>query len=85
MNPRVTKVRILSEYRLFLTFSNGEHKLFSVEPYLEKGVFKDLKRDEIFRTAQVIDGTVQWINEADFCPDTLYLESQTIADDFFIC
>ena len=76
MNPRVKHVQILDNYRLLLTFANNEKKIFDVKPYLSVGIFKELKNQEVFNSAKTNDGTVQWINEADFCPDTLYLESQ---------
>ncbi len=78
MNPRVKTVQIESNYQLLLEFTNGERRLFDVMPYLDKGIFKQLKTKEIFHTLKIVDGTVQWINEADFCPDTLYLESKPI-------
>ncbi len=78
MNPRVKKVNIQANYHLLLLFDNGEQKIFDTSPYLEKGIFKELKQKDIFNSVKVIDGTVQWQNEADFCPDTLYLESSLI-------
>jgi hypothetical protein len=59
-------------------FRSKTGEFFSVSPYLEKGIFKELKSLEIFNSVKVIEGTVQWQNEADFCPDTLYLESNSI-------
>jgi len=52
--------------------------LFDVLAYMDKGIFKQLKSKEVFNSIKIADGTVQWINEADFCPDTLYLESKPI-------
>jgi len=78
MNPRVKTVKIESNYQLLLEFSNGEWRLFDVLPYMDKGIFKQLKSKEVFNSIKIADGTVRWINEADFCPDTLYLESKPI-------
>lgn len=78
MNPRVKSLQILDDYKLLLTFTNDEKKVFDVKPYLSVGVFKELINKDIFNSAKAQDGTVQWINEVDFCPDTLYLESQYI-------
>jgi len=78
MNPRVSKVKDKNSYRLLLQFENGESRIFDTSPYLEKGIFKDLKINDLFFSVQVVDGTVLWQNEADFCPDTLYLESEPI-------
>ncbi len=80
MNPRVKTVKPIVNYRLLIGFENGEVRIFDVSPYLDNGIFKELKSKEKFNSAKVVEGTVQWINEADFCPDTLYMDS--IAVDF---
>jgi len=78
MNPRVVSVNPLNNYCLALEFSNGEKKLFDVKAYLDQGIFKDLRNNLIFHSVKVVDGTVEWQNGADFCPDTLYLESKIV-------
>jgi hypothetical protein len=75
MNPRVIDVQTLDDYKLLLTFENKEKKVFDVKPYLSIGIFRELISPEMFNSAKTVDGTVQWSNEADFCPDTLYIES----------
>ncbi len=82
MNPRVIKVKPKNDYRLQIHFSNGECRIFDVSPYLDKGIFRELKSIEMFYSVKVIDGTVQWQNEADFCPDTLYMESKLVNKAF---
>ena len=77
MNPRVKTVKPIVNYRLLVGFENGEVRIFDVNPYLDKGIFKELRSMEKFNSVKVVEGTVQWINEADFCPDTLYMESIT--------
>ena len=77
-NPRVSQVRPLPNYELELTFTNGEQGLFDVKPYLEIGVFSELKEIGLFNSVKVFNGTVVWANDLDFGPDTLYLESVRI-------
>ena len=72
----VTDVKALPDYLLQLTFNNGEHKVFDMKPYLETGIFKGLKDEKIFRTARVSFDTVEWANEADIDPETLYEDSK---------
>ena len=48
MNPRVKKVSPNPDYTISLTFENGENKIFDVKPYLEKGIFQDLKTIQYF-------------------------------------
>jgi len=75
MNPRVKEVKPNSDYTLTLLFNNGEEKIFDMKPYLEIGVFKELKDMNVFYTAKPFLGSIQWKNGQDLCPDTLYLDS----------
>jgi hypothetical protein len=75
MNPRVVDVTPEVDYTLCLRFTNGEIRRFDMKPYLEKGIFKELKDLSIFNSVKPFLGSIQWINEADLCPDTLYLDS----------
>ena len=61
---------------LTIVFDNNERRIFDCLPYLEIGVFKELKDWAYFSKAKVALGTVTWPNEQDFCPDTLYQESK---------
>ena len=45
----VKEVKVLDEYKLLITFENDEVKLFDMNPYLNKGVFSQLK-DILART-----------------------------------
>jgi hypothetical protein len=76
MNPRVKEVKVTNDYVLDLVFTNQEKKQFDVKPYLNFGVFTELKDYTMFRTAKVEFGTVSWSNGLDICPDTLYIESK---------
>lgn len=49
-----------------------------MNPYLDKGIFKELKDLSYFKSFRIAFGTVQWKNEQDFAPETLYLESVEI-------
>jgi len=73
MNPYVEAAEPMQNYKLKVRFDNGEVKEFDVEPYLEKGIFVELKDKEYFSQVSVAFGAVQWPNEQDFSNDTLYL------------
>jgi hypothetical protein len=75
MNARVKEVKPYINYQLLIIFENGEKRIFDVSPYLNKGIFTELKSLNMFNSVRVVDGTVQWENEADFCPDTVYEDS----------
>ena len=75
MNPIVKQVATLTDYKLSIAFTNGEHGIYDCSKLLEFGVFTELKNNNYFKQAKVIDGTVVWPHEQDICPDTLYLDS----------
>lgn len=75
MSPKVIKVEALVNSQLRLFFDNGEIRVFDVSPYLEKGIFKELQISHYFERVKPFFGGVQWPNEQDFGPDTLFLES----------
>jgi hypothetical protein len=75
MHPRVKDVRPAADYTLVLTFSNGEVKVFDVKPYLDKGIFRELRDQALFNSVRPFLGSIQWRHGQDFCPDTLYLDS----------
>lgn len=76
MNPYVKSVRALDGHQLALEFENGEQRVFDVKPYLNRVIFIRLQNDELFQTARVVAGSVEWPGELDLSYDTLYFESQ---------
>ena len=77
MNPYVKKVKPIENYFLKLWFDNEEQKIFDLKPYLNKGIFSQLKNISLFTSARVVAGSVEWANGLDLSYDTLYLESLT--------
>jgi len=75
LDPRVVDVKASEDYTLIVTFDNGEVRIFDVKPYLDRGIFVELKNPVYFKTVKVIAGTVSWNDKQDFCPDTVYLKS----------
>lgn len=75
MNPRVAQVSPEKDYKLRLMFTNGEVGIFDMKPYLDRGIFQELKDLKIFQTVKPFMDSIQWINGQDLCPDTLYLKS----------
>ena len=71
----VVRVEPQPGYRLHLEFENLEKRIFDVSPYLEKGVFSQLKDPSIFCRAYIEGGTVAWPGEIDIAPETLYDDS----------
>lgn len=75
MNPRIIDVKPQKDYLLILTFTNGEVRMFDVKPYLNTGLFRELRDPSVFNGVVPFLGSIQWQNGLDICPDTLYLES----------
>ena len=73
MNPDVTLAEALPDYKLKIQFANDELKEFDVSPFLDKGIFSELKNIEYFNKVRVAFGAVEWPNEQDFSKDTLYI------------
>ena len=70
-------------YTLVLTFTptgpdgRPERRLFDASPYLDAGVFRELREPAYFRRVRLDSafGTAEWPHEQDFDPATLYAES----------
>lgn len=80
MNPRVVGVKPNPDYTITLTFASGEIKQFDVKPYLDKGIFQELRDLRVFNAVRPFLGSVTWPGGQDFCPDTLYLDSVSVND-----
>lgn len=72
----VIEVRPLDDYKLLLTFENGEKKIFNMKPYLNKGIFKELKDEKKFNSVRVSFDSIEWSNQADIDPEILYEKSE---------
>ena len=71
MLQNVTEFEILPEHKIKVVLSNGKSGIFDVEPYLDKGIFTELKDYNYFRNAHIEYGTITWQNGQDFSPNTI--------------
>jgi len=76
----VKRVEPQDDFTLIVTFESGERKRFDMKPYLDTGVFKQLKDISVFGTAHVSFNTVAWENDVDFDPEALYEGGLPLAD-----
>ena len=74
----IKEVRPIENYQLLLTFENGEKRQFDMKPYLDFGIFQELKDLRIFKTVRPSFDSIEWDNEADFDPEILYNKSQIV-------
>jgi hypothetical protein len=75
---KVVAVKANDDLTLDLKFDDSSVRRFDVKPYLEYGVFKELKDKDYFKRVKIAFGTVQWPNEQDISPETLYVESVAV-------
>ena len=71
----IKDVKPIDDYLLLLEFENGEKKQFDMKPYLNLGIFQELKDERLFRSVHKNFDTIEWDNEADFDPEVLYQKS----------
>jgi len=77
----IVNVKPIEDYKLIITFENGEKKVFDMKPYLNKGIYKDLKDINIFNTVNVSFDSIKWCNQADIDPEFLYEKSERYIAD----
>lgn len=71
---KITQVKAQNNYMLFVKLSNNREGLFDVSPYIDKGIFKELKQKAYFRQVRLAFGGVAWPHEQDFSADTIAVE-----------
>lgn len=77
---KVVSAKANDDFTLDIQFNDGSFKNFDVKPYLNYPVFRELKDLRYFKNIKVVFGTVQWENEQDISPETLYLEGKEIKE-----
>ncbi|HEY5582763.1 MAG TPA: DUF2442 domain-containing protein [Rhodoferax sp.] len=70
----VKVVKPLSDYRIYVEVADGRKGVFDMNPYLERGVFRELKNIHYFNRVGIEFGAVTWPNEQDIAPETLLAE-----------
>lgn len=69
---KVISVKPLENYMLLVEFDSKEIRLFDVKPYLNFGIFTELKDEHYFKAVRTSLGSIAWKNGQDFSPETLY-------------
>jgi len=64
-------VKPLPDYRIYVELENGKRGIFDLKPYLDKGVFRELRNIHYFNQVDIFFGAVTWPNEQDIAPETL--------------
>lgn len=72
---KVISVKPLKNYILQIEFDSKEIRFFDVKPYLNLGIFAQLKNESYFKEVRTRFNSIAWENGQDFSPETLYLKS----------
>jgi hypothetical protein len=78
MYPAIVQVKPLDDYHIVLSFANGEVRRFDMKPFLETGLFVQLKERKLFDSVKVSFDTIEWNNQLDFDPEILYEKSTPV-------
>ncbi len=74
MHWDVTLVRPLPDYQIYVEVENGRKGIFDLKPYLDHGVFRELRDVNYFNQVGILLGAVTWPHEQDIAPETLLAE-----------
>jgi hypothetical protein len=75
MLVRPISVRALTDYRLYLEFSDGEGGEVDLSQLTGKGVFAAWNDYDFFKRVRVsAHRSIEWDNEIELCPDALYMQ-----------
>ena len=69
---RITDVDYLKDYQLSLSFNNGEEGTVDLKGVLTGEVYSPLLDQKVFVQYGLVNGTLEWVNKADFAPEFLY-------------
>ena len=70
----VKTVKPLPDYRIYVEIEDGRKGIFDLKPYLDRGVFRELRDVRYFNQVGILFGAVTWPNEQDIAPETLLAE-----------
>jgi len=76
--PKLVSVTPMDNYRLLLSYANKEKRLYDFKPNLDHPFFRTLANEDLFRKVAAVDGELEWVTGQDFCPHTLYSDSEPL-------
>ena len=74
MHWDVKIVKPLPAYRIYVEIENGRKGIFDLKPYLDRGIFRELRDVHYFNQVGILFGAVTWPHEQDIAPETLLAE-----------
>ncbi len=76
--PTVIDAKYISDYKILVTFDNGERRIADFKKWLKGGMYKPLEDKNYFKKFFVDGWTISWKNGADIAPETLYEEGEPV-------
>ena len=76
--PVVIDAEYLSDYRIKVTFDNGQERIVDCYKWLKGELFEPLKDKQYFQKFFVDGWTISWPNGADIAPETLYEDREIV-------
>ncbi len=71
---RVVQVEPRDAFNIWVRFDEGESGTIDLQDLAGRGVFDVWKDRRVFESVHINDtGSVEWLNDVDLCPDSLYL------------
>ena len=68
-------VKALSEYRIWIRYTDGEEGEVDLSHLAGQGVFKLWEDEQKWKNVRIAeDGAIRWSEEVELCPDATYLK-----------
>ena len=74
----IKKVKPLPDYKIYVETMAGRKGIFDVKPYLDFGVFRELRDINYFTHVSITCGSVTWPHQQDISPETLLAEMMPV-------
>jgi len=72
MYPSIIKVKPSDDFKLSITFENGETGTLDIKQYLDFGNFRKLKDPQAFKRVRISFDTIEWESGVDLDPEFVY-------------
>lgn len=78
---KISGVKPMKDYKLWVRFNTGEAKIFDFKPLLSSPAFAPLSNPDVFNSVYIDYGVTVWNDgDIDIAPDLLYSEGVSVAD-----
>jgi hypothetical protein len=78
MYVSIVKVTPVEGFSLVVIFDNGQTRILDMKPFLDFGVFRQIKKTEEFNRVHVAFDTVEWDCGVDLDPEFVMTKSLPI-------